>query len=160
MLRMIWVSGLLLASAFNVCADSLPQGHRLADMTFDMFDTTKRGYVDFAQLVTVGEDIFVSMDADSDNKITLPEFLAWDYGFRNIADDTGKTASYQTALKIVHSFWDSDGDGTISHAEFRRANIADFQRADVDNNAILSKEEFLKSFSVLVALRAALNPGD
>lgn len=55
-------------------------------------------------------------------------------------------------------FWDRNGDGVISRTEHRQSLNFDFQRADTDNDALLTEDEFTGGFSVMVALRAAINP--
>ncbi|MFV0643717.1 MAG: EF-hand domain-containing protein [Sphingomonadaceae bacterium] len=139
-------------------AQTQTEGRRLADLTFDTFDLSGRGYVDMGQMLEVQDLFFVSMDRDENDRVSLDEFLSWDYGFSNIAADTDREAAYRTALKVVHSFWDRNGDGEVSRRESRRAVFADFRRADVDDDGLLSREEFVGGFSVMVALRAALGP--
>ncbi|MEL6465284.1 MAG: hypothetical protein AAFQ58_09975 [Pseudomonadota bacterium] len=46
----------------------------------------------------------------------------------------------------------------ISRTEHRQSLNFDFQRADTDNDALLTEDEFTGGFSVMVALRAAINP--
>ncbi len=58
----------------------------------------------------------------------------------------------------MHIFWDLDGDGEVTARENRKARAADFLRADLNNDAILDKNEFINGFSVFVALKAALKP--
>ena len=61
-------------------------------------------------------------------------------------------------MKVVYGFWDRNGDGSITEGEHRKAIVADIERADLNGDAVLDKSEFLRGFSVLVAIRAALQP--
>ncbi|WP_315927717.1 EF-hand domain-containing protein [Mesorhizobium sp. SP-1A] len=152
---------LLTVSAFTpglAIAKGLPEGHRLAELTFETFDTTGRGFIDLPQMLEIQQMVFASMDADGDGKISRNEMLQWDYGFSNLASENNRQTAYQTALKVLHSLWDLNDDGQVDETEFRKASIADFERADIDNDKLLSKKEFIRGFSVLVALRAALSP--
>ena len=144
------------ATPFALAAEE-NEGRRLAQLAFQSIDVADRGYVDIGEFVTFGGDVFVSMDANDDDSLTLGEFMGWDYGMSGVAEERDRVDAYETALKVVFAFWDRDGDGEISRTEHRQAMNADFQRADNDNDAVLSEDEFLSGFSVMVALRAALD---
>lgn len=134
------------------------EGRRLAELVFTGIDTTDRGHIDQGQFLAFGQDVFVSMDSDDSGQLSLKEFLSWDYGMRGVAEEAGREDAYETALRVVFAFWDRDGDGEISSAEQSHALKTDFRRADLNDNALLSKEEFLGGFTVIVALHAAINP--
>ena len=134
------------------------QGKALAEMSFDSIDTKGKGYLDQGDMEEARKGIFSSMDADENKSIELSEMLAWDFGFQNIAEDQNKQLAYTTALKVVFSFWDRNGDGKITNTEHRKAILRDFERADLNDNAVLEKSEFIGGFSMLVAIRAALKP--
>lgn len=149
---------LVLLFASPVCAEQISEGRALAELSFDSIDGSDKGYLHQGDMEAGRSDIFASMDADESNTIELDEFIGWGYGFENIAEDANKLAAYKTALKVVYSFWDRNGDGKITQTEHRKAVIRDFNRADINDDAILNKEEFIRGFSVLVAIRAALKP--
>lgn len=134
------------------------EGRQLAELTFDSVDRHGKGYLHQGDMEATREDVFISIDADDSGSMELPEFLAWGFGFQNIAEEEDRQLAYNTALKVVFSFWDRNGDGKITESEHRKAMLADFDRADVNDNAVLEKGEFLNGFSVLVAIRAALKP--
>ena len=134
------------------------EGQRLANLAFANVDAAERGYIDQGEFLDFGEDVFFSMDSNQDDSLSLGEFLNWGFGMSNLAEDMGREAAHETALRVVFAFWDRDGDGIISKTEHRQSLNADFLRADTNSNAILSQEEFTSGFSVMVALRAAINP--
>lgn len=134
------------------------EGRELAQTLYSSIDTAERGFLDQGQFLNFGRDVFTSMDSNDDRNLTLSEFMSWDYGMRNIAEDAGREEAFDTAMRVVFSFWDRDGDGTIAAVEQNRSLKADFRRADLDEDALMSKDEFLGGFSVMVALRAAINP--
>jgi Ca2+-binding EF-hand superfamily protein len=98
------------------------------------------------------------MDYDQDLKLSLSEFLVFDTGMRAVAEQAGRLDNHDTALRIVFAFWDRDGDGLVSKSEHTRSLSYDFQRADVNDDARLDLEEFTSGFTLMVALRAAINP--
>ncbi|MDX8350038.1 signal transduction protein [Cognatiyoonia sp. IB215446] len=151
---------LIAATLWSVPATAQEEtdGRRLAQMAFASLDEANRGFIDQGEFSNFGGDVFVSMDTDGDNNLSLPEFLSWDYGMAPLAAEAGREDAYETALRVVHAFWDRNGDGVISRTEHRQSLNFDFQRADTDNDALLTEDEFTGGFSVMVALRAAINP--
>ncbi|MCP4303522.1 MAG: signal transduction protein [bacterium] len=150
--------GALVVVGAPAIGEEKPEGRRLAELTFEMVDEQGKGSVNLGDVEAYRDLVFVSMDADDDGKITLDEFLAWDIGFEQIAEGTDKVVAHDTALKVVFAFWDRNGDGSISKSEHQRAIAADFQRADLNDDAVLTEDEFLGGFAILVAIRAALKP--
>ena len=146
------------AIASPAFSETKTEGRQLAELAFESVDETGRGYVDQGQMSNFGEDIRVSMDANDDGKITQDEWLGWDFGFSNIAETENKELAYRTALRVVFSFQDRDGNGEISGAEWRKAATRDFQQADLNGDALLDKGEFLGGFPVINAIKAALKP--
>lgn len=153
-LMVVSVLGLALTAAH---AQQKSAGRALAELTFQMVDEKQKGFVDQGDMELLRSQIFTSADADENQSISLEEFLVWDFGFANIVAEQGKEQAYNSALRVVFSFWDRDGDGGISQTEHRKAMIADFNRADLDDNAVLNEKEFLSGLSILVAVRAVLN---
>lgn len=155
------LSKLALIAAIALPSGSFAQdgeGRRLSILGFQSIDMADRGYIDAGEYSSFGADIFTSMDYNDDSKLSLSEFLGWDYGMLQVAQDAGREAAYETALRVVFSFWDRNGDNMISKTEHRQSLNMDFQRADTDGDAVLSQQEFTGGFSVMVALRAAINP--
>lgn len=145
------LSGVALSQDMNA-------GKELAIIAYKSIDEKDRGYIDMAQFHIFGENVFVSMDADDNESIDLEEFLFWDIGMKPIAEERGASKELTTAMRVVHSFWDRNGDGKITHAEYRSSAINDFRRADIDDNAILTQDEFLSGYIIMKAIRAAIAP--
>ncbi len=152
------VTAATLTAAPPSMAEQQSKGRALAELSFESVDRHGKGYLDQGDMEAARKDIFVSMDSDESGNLEPAEFLQWGYGFENIAQDQNKLLAYRTALKVVYRFWDRNGDGKITPTEHRQAVIRDFDRADLNNNAVLEKDEFVSGFSVLVAIRAALKP--
>lgn len=134
------------------------EGRRLAGLAFQSLDTAARGFVDQGEFTNFGNDVFYSVDEDQNDQLSLREFLNWDFGMRLVAQNADRENAYETALRVVFAFWDRDGDNQISRTEHRQSLTLDFSRADTDGNAVLSEQEFTRGYSVMVALRAAINP--
>lgn len=158
--RTSFINGFLiaaLAAPVGALAQS-SEGRDLAKLAFQSLDTAERGFIDQGEFTTFGGDVFVSMDHNEDKKLSLGEFLSWGFGMEQVAEDAGRAEAYETAMRVVFAFWDRNGDNQITRTEHRQSLLADFRRADADNDAVLTEEEFLLGFSVNVAARAAINP--
>ncbi|WP_299664716.1 signal transduction protein [uncultured Ruegeria sp.] len=133
------------------------EGRRLAELAFASVDSAERGFIDMGEFTNFGSDVFVSMDGDESGKISLDEYMGWDFGLVAVAEERDRMDAYETALRVVFAFRDRDGNGEISKTEHRQSMNFDFQRADLNGDAILTESEFLNGFPVMVALRAALD---
>lgn len=134
------------------------EGRETAELTFASIDRSQTGFIHQGDLEAFRSDVFASMDADENGKLTYAEFSAWDPGFSAIAARENKADAFITATKIIFSIWDRNADGHITEAEMRFAMTSDFRRADVNDDAILSEDEFLNNFAIIVAMRAAIRP--
>lgn len=137
-------------------SDAQTPGRDLAELIFGSMEDNPEGAADMGEFVDFGEDIFFSMDYDGGGSVDFKEFTDWDFGFNFIAQDDGEQRAYHTAQKVVFSVWDHDADGEISKNEYHQSMIFDFQRADIDNDAFLTRDEFLYGYIINVAYRAAL----
>lgn len=155
-LTAICATSLLFAVPAFANMDEVGPGKELAKQIFDSIEDKADGLADMAEFSSFGNDIFVSMDTDENTSITFAEFKEWDFGFNFIAEDEGQQHAYETAQKILFAVWDGDGDGRIGKSEYHKAMIADFRNADINDDAFLSEEEFLKGYIVNRAYSAAL----
>ncbi|MEQ8401673.1 MAG: hypothetical protein RIB53_09650 [Roseitalea porphyridii] len=133
-------------------------GREVAEQTFASIDEEGRGYIHMGDMERFRAGMFAGMDYDNDLKVTFAEFSAWDTGFGEVAEEEGRPDAFITATKIVFSFWDRNADFVLTDGEMRSSINADFQRADIDDDGLLSQEEFLQSFGIIVAFRAAIRP--
>lgn len=134
------------------------EGRNLGETLFDSMDTSEDGKIHMGDLEQFRDSVFAGMDYDDNKKVTYEEFASWDPGFVFVAEDVGRKDAYTTASKIVFAFWDRDGDGDLTEREMRFAMSSDFRRADLDDDALLTREEFINGFPIMVAMRAAIRP--
>lgn len=137
-------------------ADQATPGRELAELVFGSIETSQSEAVDMGEFVRFGHDIFVSMDANDSGAVDFTEFKDWDFGFNYIAEDEGQLRAFETAQKMIFAFWDHDADGQIARREYHKSMVWDFRRADVDDDALLSRGEFLSGYLVILAYRAAI----
>lgn len=159
-MRTSFTTGLLIAALAAPAGASAQsgEGRDLAGLAFQSVDRADRGYIDHGEFTNFGGDVFVAMDHNENNRLSLGEFLSWGFGMEQVAEDAGRAEAHETAMRVVFASWDRDGDNEITRTEHRQSLLADFRRADGDNDAVLTEEEFLLGFSVNVAARAAINP--
>ncbi|MBL1436274.1 MAG: signal transduction protein [Rhodobacteraceae bacterium] len=131
-------------------------GRELAELIYGSIEDNPSGAIDMGEFINFGRDIFVSMDSDNSGTVNLGEFTEWDFGFNFIAEDSGQERAYETAQKIIFAIWDHNADGKINLNEYHKSMVWDFRRADIDNDAFLTKNEFLRGYVVNVAFRAAI----
>jgi len=148
----------LVAVGTPLLAQEQTAGRELAQQTFANIAGSDRGWIDQGGFANFGGGVFAAMDYDGDNKLSLSEFMVFDTGMRDIAEEAGRLENHDTAMRVVFAFWDRDGDGLVSKSEHTRSLSYDFRRADINDDARLEMEEFTNGFTVMVALRAAINP--
>lgn len=142
----------------SIANQTKTEGRQIAELTFASIDRNGQGFIHQGDLEVFRSDVFASMDENENNELSFEEFSAWDPGFSALAAKENKIEAYVTATKIMFSVWDRDADGTITEPEMRFAMGADFRRADINDDAILSEKEFLTNFTIIVAMRAAIRP--
>lgn len=134
------------------------EGRHVAEALFDSMDTGNHKAIHFGYVEEFRKDIFVGMDIDEDRKVTYSEFAQWDPGFASVAAELGRADALKTAKKIVFAYWDRNGDGALHGQEMRTSLSADFRRADLDDDAFLTRDEFIQGFPIIIAMRAAIRP--
>lgn len=147
-----------LCATTPVFAQEGGEGRRIAEAAFTDLAGSTGGFIDQGGFTNFGGDAFAAMDYDNDQKLSLSEFLVFDTGMKAVAQEAGRLDNHETAMRIVFAFWDRDGDGLVSKSEHTRSLSYDFQRADANSDARLDLEEFTSGFTLMVALRAAINP--
>lgn len=147
------------ASALPLLAqDAGSEGRVVGETLFATIDTSNRGTIHAGDLEAFRDAVFAGMDTNGDRRVPYAEFVAWDPGFARVAEAAGRLDHYTTASRVVFAFWDRDGNGEMSESEMRFAMTHDFRRADLDNDTVLSLDEFLTGFPIMVAMRAAIRP--
>ncbi len=148
---------LLALPSFGMAQPDEPTpGRELAELIYGSIEDNPNGAADMGEFVSFGRDIFVSMDANESGSIDLSEFTEWDFGFNIIAEDEGQERAYQAAQKIIFAIWDHDGNGEIGRHEYHKSMVWDFRRADTDDDAFLTRDEFLSGYLINLAYRAAI----
>lgn len=134
------------------------EGRVIGNAIFDTMDLAGRDAVHMGEIEAFRATVFVGMDGDENRRVTYEEFALWDPGFAQVAAELGRSEAYATASKIIFAFWDRDADGELDNAEMRLAMTSDFRRADLDDDGLLSRDEFIQGFPIMVAMRAAIRP--
>ncbi len=134
------------------------EGRYVGETIFDSMDLTGKGIVHMGDVQQFRASVFVGMDSDENQKVTYEEFAQWDPGFLYVAEQLGRKDAYTTASKIIFAVWDRNGNGILTDREMRNAMSSDFRRADLDDDALLTKQEFISGFPIMVAMRAAIRP--
>ncbi|SNZ19352.1 EF-hand domain-containing protein [Cohaesibacter gelatinilyticus] len=137
-------------------ADEATPGGGLAKDIYGSIEDNPNGRVDLGEFINFGRSIFDSMDSDESGHVDFSEFTEWDFGFNFIAEEKGQEQAYKAAQKIIFAFWDRDGDGKLQLKEYHKSMNWDFNRADLNDDAFLSRNEFLEGYIVNVAYRAAI----
>ncbi|WP_224816956.1 EF-hand domain-containing protein [Hasllibacter sp. MH4015] len=134
------------------------EGREVGQTVFATIDASNRGAIHAGELEDFRDAVFASMDTNGDRRVPFEEFVAWDPGFARVAEEAGRLDQYTTAARIVFAFWDRDGSGEMTEQEMRFAMVQDFRRADLDDDTLLTEDEFLQGFPIMVAMRAAIRP--
>ena len=80
-------AALSLACVTAASAQEASPGRDLAITAFKSLDQGGRGYLDMGQVSNFGGDVFISMDADESGAVNLDEFMVWDLGMRQFAEE-------------------------------------------------------------------------
>ncbi|MEX3016971.1 EF-hand domain-containing protein [Gymnodinialimonas hymeniacidonis] len=154
----ILTAALITAALSGPIAAQGQEGRVLGETLFATIDTTNRGSIHAGDMEAFRDSVFAGMDSNGDRGVTYEEFTSWDPGFARIAEAEGRLDNFATASRVVFAFWDRDGNGEMTEPEMRFAMAHDFRRADLDNDGLLTPEEFIQSFPIMVAMRAAIRP--
>lgn len=121
---------------------------------FKSVDLNNDGNISREELLHYTDQVFLSMDGNSDDTLTSEEFLEWDPGYLHLAEQMKKTEQLTAAKQAIYKTRDLNTDGTLEHDEFSTSTLYDFYKADTDKNRTLNQAEFLGEYSILKAVRA------
>lgn len=129
-------------------------GRELTEVIFSSVDTTGNGTLDFAEVTQLTQSIALSADTDANERLSLEEFMAWDFGFAYLARSEGRAADMALVKRVMFAVTDLDASKDIDARELRIGTRRDFDRADFDGNGVLSEDEFEQGWTPIVMLRA------
>lgn len=128
----------------------------LAHGVFEIADDDGDGQLTLEEMHGYDADVVLSMDLDESGAVELEEFLGWGFGFGEIAEDRGRSESYQTAGRILFSIMDYNGDGGVTLDEMNGFQSAAMGYSDQDESGGLSADEFHAHHFANIAVRTAL----
>lgn len=130
----------------------------LSGMAFNTIDDDENGGITSQEFSKFGDDVFISMDYDGSNSLSLGEFFNWGFGMHNAAEEASRKYAFETAMRVVYSLWDLNADNQVTVDEYQQSLEFEFLRADLNHDKTLTREEYLAGFSVVVAAHAAIHP--
>ena len=155
-----FVTALALASLSHSAFGEQNEGRRLATLAFKSTDLNSDGVILLGEYRTHAGYVFVGMDEDENDSLTMEEFGFWGFGMLGIAEQSGRTQAYETARKVVFDLWDRSFDWEVSFREFNNGITDDFKQADYNGDEELTEDEYLKYSIINITLRSALRSTD
>lgn len=125
-----------LTSSLALAQQGRGQMGRFADM-----DADGDGQLSRQELLDSAESVFYAMDADSNEKLTLEEYMSLRMGQQQ-GNNGAMQAARQAEKEARFQPMDADGDGLVSLKEFTDAAAARFDAADSDGNGRLMRPEW------------------
>ncbi|MGD1888579.1 MAG: hypothetical protein ACFB01_15955 [Cohaesibacteraceae bacterium] len=129
-------------------------GQELPQVIFSSVDSMGNGTLDFAEATQLTQSIAFSADTNADERLSLKEFMAWDFGFAYLAESEGGVEGMALVKRVMFAVIDLDANKDIDARELRISTRRDFDRADFDGNGVLSEDEFEQGWTPIVMLRA------
>jgi Ca2+-binding EF-hand superfamily protein len=124
-----------------IAADEPYAGVEILRGLFASYDYSRDGRITPREFNVFTEVAFVSMDTDANERVSREEFMAWDPGFANLAEQRGKEQAFNSAKREAFRAWDRDGNGNLDAIEMSVNGAHDFIIADEDRNGSLSPGE-------------------
>ena len=103
---------------------------------FSKLDKDGNGTVSFEEMTVEKKEIFDKLDKDGNGSISKEEAKA----FHELKREMRKERHSKRILEIL----DTDKDGTVSKEEFAASSDERFQKADENNDGVLSGDELQK----------------
>lgn len=119
-------------------------------------DANNDGRISPVEMDSAARAVFASMDVDGDGALTEGEMTGWEHGMAHLAAFRGRSQAYDAAMGMVFEMLDRDMSGTVDAAEHARGMRAAWALADRDGDGVMSHAEFRDGFVVTAALRRGL----
>ncbi|MEM9105244.1 MAG: hypothetical protein AAGC96_06275 [Pseudomonadota bacterium] len=129
-------------------------GKELTQITFASTDQNGDGALSVSEMSEMAQNITVSMDADEDMSVSLSEFMEWDFGFHYLAEQEDGDEGYAAVKRIMFALHDLNSDGAIDPTETRITTFWSFSRADLDNDRLLSEDEYFSAWMPVLLMKA------
>lgn len=142
------------ALALPGSAHAQNSGRELAQITFSSTDQNGDGVLTVSEVSEMAQNIALSMDTNGDQTLSLPEFLDWDFGFHYLAEQEDTADRYAGVKRIMFALQDLNSDGSIDPTEARITTFWSFDRADLDNDRVLSEDEYLNAWMPILVMKA------
>lgn len=111
---------------------------------FQALDTDADGRLSAAEAAEWRETVFVTMDADDDNRLSLEEYMTVQLGQGADPDQRGPRYEERQAEKeAAFVEMDEDGDGFVTREQFLAGGEQNFSDADADGDGYVTLPEFI-----------------
>lgn len=111
---------------------------------FDDIDTNKDGRLAFSEVEANAADVFNAMDADSNNELTLEEFMTVRMGPQQ-GNNPERQAERQADKEARFHEMDADKNGTVTREQFLANVKLRFESADSDGDGKVTRPEWRAS---------------
>lgn len=146
--------GVLALLALPNAALAWDSGEELSQVIFGSVDSSGNGLLDFGEIAHMSQSIAYSADSDEDERVSLEEFMAWDFGYAYLAEREDGAEGFAMTKRIMFAVADLDSDAEIDEREWRLNTRWSFERADADGDALLTEDEFISGWTPIVMLKA------
>lgn len=152
-MKIVWTTLFLLLSPAISYAQNAEK--ELAEITFSSTDLNADNELSMSEVSEMTTSILVSMDADDNGSVSRSEFMDWDFGFHYLVEVGGDTDRYNAVKRVMFAVQDLNRDGNLDSTEGRMNTFWNFERADLNNDRVLSKEEYLHAWLPIIMMKAA-----
>ncbi|MES2152293.1 MAG: EF-hand domain-containing protein [Pseudomonadota bacterium] len=149
-IRNIVVGAIIVGSGLAAATVTLAAKPNLTEVEFKKMDTNKDGRVSSEEYAQHARQMFATLDADKDGKLTAAEM---DAAYQRVTGKPVGSAALPAAEKIKAV--DSDADGSLNVEEYVASSHAMFAKIDSNHDSFLSKEELLAAHAATVKKPAA-----
>jgi EF hand len=116
------------------------------DSIFLDHDLNGDGFISPSEYDLFRQYLLLSLDFDSDGRISTDEWNSWDPRDAGIPIADKQIGLAYSAMANVFITADTNVDGYLSEQELSAALLRDFSKVDEDQNGFLNPSEFEKAF--------------